>query len=146
MKKKRGFSRGKRGEIPHDLFFNIFEAIIAVMVVFALINFYTGVRDQTIFEKNYISRDISTLLNVVSGAPGTVEYVYDEEIDKFAISLENSRVSATIKSKTKDTPAFYLYGKNNRLQQPNNKLDLSKEEAILITKSNDKLSISKIKK
>lgn len=86
---KRGIRwifHGKKG-VTHDLFFNLFEFLLFGFVILALLFFIRDVSNQTIFEKNYLARDLATVSNAVYAAPGDVVYTYKETSGKFSFTF-----------------------------------------------------------
>ncbi len=83
--KKRviSISRNKKG-ISYIVFFDTFQAILGIIIALALLNFVWSVIEHTIFEKNYLARDLGTLANTIYSAPGDVNYNYEEQTGKFS--------------------------------------------------------------
>jgi len=105
-----------RKGISHDLFFNVFELILAFIVVLAIFQFITDVVEQTIFEKNYLARDLSLLVNTLYAAPGEVSYNYGEDLNSFILNFEESKLSVFEKDeKEEDVITFYLFAENEEL-------------------------------
>ena len=96
--KKRGtyfIFNGKKG-LTHELFFNVFELVLAAIVIIALFNFVNGVARDTIYEENFLARDLSILANTLYFAPGNVSYAYNEnaENSKFTFNFIQNKVEA----------------------------------------------------
>lgn len=125
MNKKRGKAlifNGKKG-ITHDLFFNVFELLLAFIVAFALFNFVNDIIKQTIFEKNYLTRDLALIINTLYAAPGEVVYNYDEDVGEFIIDftgdIDNTdnkynRVSVYLEEESIRN-IFYLFAEDKNL-------------------------------
>ena len=107
----------KKG-IIHDLFFNVFELILAFIVVLALLNFVSDVAEQTIFKKNYLARDISLLVNTLYAAPGKVEYTYDEDLSELVFEFSESRISLYKEGGEEGVKIFYLFGEDKNVPFP----------------------------
>ena len=75
-----------------DFFFTAFDMILAVVVLYALFSFVSGVGKETIFEKNYLSRDVAIMLDTISAAPGDVSYKYTENVGDFAFDINQNAV------------------------------------------------------
>src|SRR3989338_6630309 len=112
LDKKRGassFIRNKRG-MEHEIFFNIFELALAAIVVISLFLFISDVVEQTIFEKNYIARDLSVLANTIYAAPGGVFYIYDEDVSKFIVDFAPGKVTVLREAdQSSVNNVFYLF-------------------------------------
>tara|TARA_Y100000310_G_C20701313_1_gene830199 strand:+ start:6068 stop:6520 length:453 start_codon:yes stop_codon:yes gene_type:complete len=114
VNRKRGkllIFNGKKG-VSHDLFFNVFELVLAFIVVLALLDFVGDVADQTIFKKNYLARDISLLVNALYAAPVKVEYNYVEDISRFVLDFSEGRISIYENDEESEIKTFYLFGEN----------------------------------
>jgi hypothetical protein len=102
----------KKG-ISHDLFFNVFELILAAIVIIALLQFVNDVAEQTIFAKNYFARDISILVNALYAAPGDVDYIYNEDTSKFIFDFNSNRLTVYEEKDPEDNRnIFYFYAEN----------------------------------
>ncbi|MEK6947427.1 MAG: hypothetical protein AABX32_07515 [Nanoarchaeota archaeon] len=102
ISKKRGRNllfRNKKA-ISNELFFNVFELVLAAIVILALYNFINSVVDSTIFEKNYLARDLAMLTNTVYSSPGDLSYIYSENSGKhmFIFDFKHNSVQVTDKS------------------------------------------------
>lgn len=116
--KKRGENpllRNKKG-ISHEIFFNVFEIILAAIVVLALLNFIRSVVDSTIFEKNYLSRDLAILTNIIYGAQGDVVYTYKEKTGKFPFTFDFRPNKIEVDESRKLTASIPL-GENKKLHE-----------------------------
>lgn len=118
--RKRGISlifHDKKG-ISHDLFFNVFELILAAIVILSLLNFVSDVAEQTIFKKNYLARDISLLVNTLYAAPVQVEYTYDEDLSDLVFEFSESRLSLYQEGGGEGVKIFYLFGEDKNVPFP----------------------------
>jgi len=136
--RKRGLFLGKKA-FSHDLFFDIFELFLVVVIVLALANFIADVADQTLFEKNYLARDVSILIDAIYAAPGDVAYLYDEKTTAYQFNIAKSKVTVN-KDKEQATPnaIYYLFGEeikkpinvlNTNALQENQKLYFLKDQS-----------------
>jgi len=66
----------KKGQAEHEGIFIIFEILLAISVVFFLTQKISNFKDNTIFDKNFLARDVALTLNTLSFAPGNAEYHY----------------------------------------------------------------------
>ena len=128
ISKKRGRNllfRNKKA-ISNELFFNVFELVLAAIVILALYNFINSVVDSTIFEKNYLARDLAMLTNTVYSSPGDLSYTYSETSRKFMFifDFKHNSVQVTDKSRAgffssipadSDLPVSYLFAENKNL-------------------------------
>jgi len=113
INKKRGirYINNRKG-LTHEIFFYVFGLVLAAIVALALFNFAKEVVEQTIFEKNYLARDIAILVNTLYAAPGDILYTYGEDIDGFILDFNGNRISVYEKrEETKEAKIFYLFAK-----------------------------------
>jgi len=109
-----------RKGISHDLFFNVFELILAFIIILALFNFINDVAGLTLFKRNYLARDISLLVNALYTAPTsdavltTVDYRYDEDMRELILEFSRSRIDVNSKNDKDDIKAFYFFGENTK--------------------------------
>jgi len=103
-----------RKGISHDLFFNVFELILAFIVILALFNFIGDIAELTLFKRNYLARDISLLVNALYAAPEKVDYTYREDMSKLRLVLSGGRISFYEKDQEDDVEAFYFFGENTK--------------------------------
>ena len=96
--KKRGkvFPIGKKADTTHELYFAIIQVLIALFVLGVMLAYVDSIKDDSSFEKVYLSKDFALLVNVVYAAPGEVFYqYYSENIDlsKYFFNLKNQKAS-----------------------------------------------------
>ena len=104
----------KKG-ISDEMFFNIFEIVLAFIVILSLFNFVSGVVKQTIFEKNYLARDASALVNTIYAAPGDLEYTYYENAkgNTFLFNFMQNKIEIYEPQETDSSSrVFYLFAED----------------------------------
>ena len=137
QRKKRGnrIFNNKSG-FSHDLFFNVFELILAAIVIIALFKFVHDVAEQTIFAKNYFARDMSLLVNALYAAPGEVSYIYDEDTSKFIFDFKLNRLTVYKEGDKEDNRnIFYLYAENENFPFQDTTLKHEEGKKIKFSKS-----------
>ena len=120
INRKRGIRiifKNRKG-ISHDLFFNVFELILAFIVILALLNFVSDVAEQTIFKKHYLARDISLLVNTLYAAPISADYTYDEDMKELILEFSENRISIYGEGEEEGVRPFYLFGEDKRAPFP----------------------------
>ena len=140
--KKRGarLFNNKHG-ISHDLFFNVFELILAAIVIIALFKFVNDVAEQTIFAKNYFARDMSLLVNALYAAPGDVDYIYNESTSKFIFDFNSNRVTVYEEGDSEDNRnILYFYEENKNIPIQDTTLILEEGKRIRFSKSGTNLA------
>ncbi len=124
IKNKSGFT--------HELFFNVFELVLALVVALALFQFINNVVKSTEFEKNYLARDLSLMVNTVYSSPGDVSYTYGENLggNSFSIKLEPN--SVIVREKDSEVPIFYNFAENNNILFSYNGFQTDKDKISLM--------------
>ena len=137
QRKKGGRLFNNKNAISHDLFFNVFELIMATIVIIALFKFVNDVAEQTIFAKNYFARDMSLLVNALYAAPGKVTtYTYDEDTSGFIFDFKDNRLTVYEDGDSVDNRnIFYLYAENKNFPFHDATLTPSEGEKIKFSKS-----------
>jgi hypothetical protein len=150
MANKRGkilFFNDKKG-LSHTIFFNVFELILAFIVALALFNFITDIAEQTIFEKNYLVRDLSLLINTLYAAPGEVVYNYTEDVSKFTLDFTVSKITIYQKGREdeeddSDETIFYLFSENKNIPFEYKTLSYEEQTEIGFLKLDQSLDVDK---
>ena len=142
QRKKRGASIFKyKNGISHDLFFNVFELILAAIVIIALFKFVNDVAEQTIFAKNYFARDASLLVNALYAAPGEVSYIYNENTGKFIFDFNNKKLTVYEEGDNEDNRnILYFYAENENMPIQDTTLILEEGKRIRFSKSGTNLA------
>ncbi|MFC1691531.1 3D domain-containing protein [Nanoarchaeota archaeon] len=121
MRKKRcNFSRfryrilySKKATEESNLLWRIALVVAAAMMFLFQLNFIAQVSNTTIFEKNFLARDLSILYALVQHTPGNVVVDYPEKLtftstyDRTNIPLINSLVA-----NRHEVPFTFTFGKN----------------------------------
>ena len=135
--------------INQELFFNIFEVVLAFIVILSLFYFINDVVKQTIFEKNYLARDLAILVNTIYSAPGDVNYDYKENSDKFQFVFNFTPNKVEVYSYEEKEPGEhlnYLFGEDKIIAFGYKNLIYDKENVkIEFLKSDDYINIDKPK-
>ena len=133
-----------RKGLSHELFFNVFELVLASIVLLALLYFVNDIAKRTIFEKNYMARDTAILLNTLYSAPGEVIYNYNEKVEDFTFDFLNNEVKLYGKEDKEFTNIFYPFAQNKNIPFQDKKLNYEKENVkIKFQKSDDFMSAGK---
>ena len=102
-----------RKGLSHEIFFNAFELVLAVIIAIALFLFISDIAEQTIFEKNYLVRDLALVINTLYAAPEEIVYNYEEDTSKFILDFTENKVTVFRKEEEKtNTNIFYLFAEN----------------------------------
>jgi hypothetical protein len=114
---KRGFNC--KGDIPSQALFFLFEVLMVMVVLVALLSYVDSLRKSTLFEKNYLSRDIALTLDTLGTLPGNIFYLYSNyrvNLSKFDIDFTNNLVSVNDKGQQSGMISFQ-YAQNMLLRQ-----------------------------
>lgn len=123
--------KGKRG-LTNIQFFIIAEAVLAIIVFIALLSYIQGVATDSLFEQNFLARDVGLLIDSAYAAPGELSVNYDVSISenkilffpKFApetklrLAFDNSRVFVFRDSMGElyQKPASYYFGEDSKTE------------------------------
>ena len=134
--KKRGRLFNDKSGISHDLFFNVFELILAAIVIIALFKFVNDVAEQTIFAKNYFARDMSLLVNALYAAPGEVSYIYNEDTSNFIFDFNSNKLTVYEEGDTEENRnILYFYAENENIPFQDTALSHEEGKKIKFSKS-----------
>lgn len=141
MKKRGNFFSSKKSSMTVESLFKIITValIFAILVFFAL--FLKSLYEGTLFQKMYLSRDISLLITTAYASPGDLTYRYSDDkevIEKFDYKFENNKV-IVVETDSKAEEAKYTYVGNEIIENEINELE--KPSAIDFSKTKDKFSI-----
>jgi len=78
---KRGFRlvhNKKGGRLEQSLVIVIFEIVIVIVAFFSLMGYVKLVKEDTLFEKSFLSNDIALVAETIYSAPGNIAYTYSQ--------------------------------------------------------------------
>jgi len=141
MKKRGIFYNKKAREMTIEGLFKIisFALIFAIAIFFA--SFIYSLYQGTLFQKMYLSRDISLLITTTYASPGDLTYKYSDDKDvikKFDYKFEENKV-IVVESDSDAEEAEYAYVGNELIGNELN--SLRKPDVIDFEKTKDKFSI-----
>jgi len=96
--KKRGLFQSRKASVEEYLMFLLGEILVSLIVAFFLFSYVQSVRENTVLEKNYISRDLALIMDAMQAAPGNVYYNYQFsklDLNKFKFSFQNQRIGVS---------------------------------------------------
>lgn len=138
--------KNKKGA-EHDLFIMVFELFMVAFIGLAIFNFVKDAATQTVFEKNYLSKDISSLINTLYSSPGEIEYAYNENTKPFILDFRQSQLEIYKKEEKSSPHIFYPFAEDKGIKFNHVVLDNSGEySAILFYKSANSLDVRKNEK
>lgn len=125
---------GRRGYID-PLYFRMSEVILALLVFMALMIYISNVSSDSLFEQNFLARDLALTLDSIYSAPGNVSLVYDTAVEenkqffvvrritffpetKLRFAFGDSRVNVFRDSigEVYQNPAVYFFGTDKNTQ------------------------------
>ena len=94
MNYKRGIKllKSKKG-MDIDLWFNVFELVIVLIVGLVLLDTVNNEVKGTAFEKNYFARDSALLINTIYASPGDIKYNYLDKTGNFVFDFRQNKVA-----------------------------------------------------
>jgi hypothetical protein len=104
---KRGINC--KGDIPSQALFFLFEILMVMVVLVALLSYVDSIKKNTLFEKNYLARDIALTLNTLGTVPGNIFYLYSNpkvELKNFDIILNNNFAGVKEKEEKSNIVSF----------------------------------------
>ncbi len=133
MRKKRLNKKG----MTNETFMLILDVAVAFFFFMAIFGFVRSVKDNTIFEKNYLTRDISLMIETVIASPHLLNYEYPENITNFTIGISENTVRVWDLGEEATVPNRYWYAIeiDNDIEygpENNDQLFFAKEEALEI--------------
>jgi hypothetical protein len=147
MLKKMGFN--KKGMA---VMWYLIEAVLISIVIIFFFQYIQSVKDDTMFEKLFLSRDLALMTDTINSVPGDVKYTYQEtdKLEKFYYQFTtNNEITNKIENKVsvyvKDEykPMGYHYYINKDLNSHYEKLENPKKivfgKTQLSTNINSKL-------
>jgi len=112
-----------------------------MIVTIAIFTFINDVAEQTIFEKNFLVRDISLVINTLYAAPGEVSYNYIEDTGEFTLEFTKNKITIYKEKEKSNTNIFYLFSENKN-KPFNHKILNPKKAKISFVKSENSLDIN----
>ena len=88
--------RGRRAEANEEIMWLIGETLLVLVFAAAVFYWLISLQNDTLLEKNYLSRDLGLLIDSVYASPGNVEYEYSTNvvnITKFNFFFKDQTVS-----------------------------------------------------
>ncbi|MBD3163807.1 hypothetical protein GF323_01280 [Candidatus Woesearchaeota archaeon] len=67
----------KKADADEELYFILLQVVLVGAVGLMLFNYINSFKENTIYDKNHLSRDIALVLNTLYMAPGNVYYEYE---------------------------------------------------------------------
>jgi len=136
---KRGVFLGKKGqgEMEEEVYSTLIQVAILVFVLVSLGLYLKSVRDNTVFEKIYLSRDIALLMNSIYAAPENIGYVYaagETNLTKFTFKSQENYVVVNDKNSISNQEMFYKYATDLSFHE---EFPLIEESKILTFVKND---------
>lgn len=117
----------KRGVITGEVILFMVELMLIGMCFISLMSFVQTIANKTLVEKNFLSKDLSLVLNTMYASPGIIKYTYyfDEiDLSKFTFDLKYNKVGvadAATPNNVKPVQTMYRYGNDDSIK-------LSKDE------------------
>ena len=110
----------KRGAAAQEVFYRFLGLLLAAIVLGMLLAAVNDTAENTLFEKNYIARDLSLLITTIYASPGELIYIYDlgEYAGKFDFAFKGSIITVS----DEKGKVQYWYGADKVIQDPHTTL------------------------
>jgi len=111
--KKRGIFSSRRASTEEQSVFFFGEIILIGIVFLILLSYVNSIRDDTLMEKNYLSRDLALIVDSIYSAPGNIEYSYsfkDVGLEKFVFGFRKQR--AVVVEENSELEVKFPYAEN----------------------------------
>jgi N-acetylmuramoyl-L-alanine amidase len=85
----------KKGSITGEIWLFVVELLLIGFCFISLMNFVFTLQKNTLYEKNYLSRDISLIINALYASPGIAKYEYkagNVKLNEFKFMLEEGKI------------------------------------------------------
>ena len=139
--KKRGIFTflGKRAD-TNKIYFILIEIVIALAVYWALQSYVDSVAKDTLFEKYYLSNDLSLLAETVYIGQGDLSYYYSNDLVQLnRFSFDFGQQKAGIVETEGNLPVAQPYGEDTKIPYSGQRIEI--REKIEFTKTKDRLEI-----
>lgn len=145
---KRGLGRRAAGDITHNIYLIVFEAVMVAVIFLALMNNVRSIYKDTFFERTYLSKDIALLVTAIESSPGNLNYVYTHpKIDlngfDFVFDKDSVGVLSEVQGSTgslQSSMVYYPYASDKNISF--DPINLKTPYAILFSLQEKKLTIS----
>lgn len=107
--KKRFLDRKAQEDIIGEQGYSIWEVFAFFAVLGVLLGFVNSLASMTIFEKNFLARDMAMSVNTVYAAPYVLVYNYPENTSEFLVDFKNNKVEIFDLEVTGDVAKIYPY-------------------------------------
>ena len=144
--KKRGkiFFIGKKADVTHELYFVTAQVSIAMFILWVLLSYVDSIKEDTLFEKIYLSKDIALIADMIYAAPGSVLYEYSNEkadLSKYSFNFESQKLSVQEIKEGEELSIEHPYAQDLNYNTKN--LKLSGEPKFVIFKSDKEFGTEK---
>ena len=139
--KKRGIFTflGKRAD-TNKIYFILIEIVIALAVYWALQSYVDSVAKDTLFEKYYLSNDLSLLAETVYIGQGDLSYYYSNDLVQLnRFSFDFGQQKANVVENEGKLPFAQPYGEDTKIPYSGQRIEI--REKIEFTKTKDRLEI-----
>ncbi len=101
--------RGKKGDVMNEFYFILFQLMLVLLVLVALIQYVNLTASGLKFEKRFTSMDLALLATTVQYVPGTLKHIYTPMAFEALIDLEHINNTVYINQKDSDLPSIVFW-------------------------------------
>ncbi len=146
MFKKRGLNR--KAEFELKIYFWILQLLLIFLVSMFLMKFVSDVANNTMLEKNFLTRDIALLLDTIYAPPGDVTVDYENKVlakSNFRLSFLDNYVWIYEEGQDRELDGYYYYylSDPNIKFTPPDEIALKEGERLVFKKTKDTIEVSK---
>lgn len=121
----------------------ILDIIMILSAIAGSIGYLTAVKNGTLYDRNYLSRDISFLIDTLYSLPGNVLFVYNYpnlDLSKMSIKISDNSVLVSEKENNGRQSSF-LFASNKNLNPIKASIDY---QPIIFSKSGNNLELTQL--
>ncbi|MDO8480563.1 MAG: hypothetical protein Q7S65_01970 [Nanoarchaeota archaeon] len=86
----------------------LIDLIAFAFITVAVFNFIGGLGDSTTFQRTYLSRDLSLLLDTLPALPGSVSLQYPRDLSTFTVRVQEDEVQVSERGSTDAARSLFL--------------------------------------
>jgi hypothetical protein len=109
----------KRGDVTHESLWFMFDLVLTVIVFLSTTYMVDNAVESTKFEKNFLARDVSLLLETLYAAPGVVSINYAQEKFWFSFNFDKNKVEVYDANELMPYKGTYTFMRDNNLELKN---------------------------
>jgi N-acetylmuramoyl-L-alanine amidase len=118
---KRGVFLGKKGqEMETEVYSTLMQIAILVFVLLSLGFYLKSVRDNTLFEKMYLARDVALVMNTLYAAPENTGMIYaagEVNLANYSFDAKDNYITVSKKDESSGNEKYYHYATDRAYEE-----------------------------